>query len=211
MFIETPRFPTLVSQGASGGPEFNTDVVVIRSGFEARNVNWETSRSRYDAALGVKHIQHLEEVIAFFRIAQGKAHEFRYKDFSDFKSCAFNNTITPTDQIIGVGDAVVAAFQLKKTYTVGSNSYVRTIKKPVAGTVRVAVNGVEKTITTHWTINTTTGIITFTGGNIPPNGHSVTAGFEFDVPCRFDTDHLNISLPIYFAGAASIPIVEVRA
>lgn len=210
MFIETPRFPTLVSQGAGGGPEFNTDVVVIRSGFEARNINWDTSRARYDAALGIKHMQYLEEVIAFFRVAQGKAHEFRYKDFSDYKSCSFLNTPAFTDQIIGVGNGATNTFQLKKTYTVGSNSYVRTIKKPVSGTVLIGVNGVQKTITTHWTIDTTTGIITFTGGNTPANGHSVTAGFEFDVPCRFDTDHLNISMPLYLAGAVSIPIVEVR-
>lgn len=210
MFIETPRFPTLVSQGAAGGPEFSTDVVVLRSGFEGRNVNWETSRARYDAALGVKQIQYLEEVIAFFRVTQGKGHEFRYKDFSDYKSCSVLATPSPTDQILGVGDGVTATFQLRKTYTVGSNNYVRTIKKPVSGTVRVAVAGVEKTITTHWTINTTTGVITFTGGNIPTAGQSVTAGFEFDVPCRFDTDHLNISMPLYLAGAVSIPIVEVR-
>ncbi len=210
MFIESPRFPVLVSQGAAGGPEFNTDVVMIRSGFEARNINWETSRARYDAALGVKQIQYLEEVIAFFRVAQGKAHEFRYKDFSDYKSCSVLATPAFTDQTIGVGDGVTATFQLRKTYTVGSNNYVRTIKKPVSGTVLVGVNGVQRTITTHWTINTATGVITFTAGNIPAAGHAVTAGFEFDVPCRFDTDHLNISLPLYLAGAVSIPLVEVR-
>lgn len=210
MFIETPRFPLLVSQGASGGPMFNTDVVEIRSGFEARNINWQLSRGRYDAALGIKHLQYLEEVIAFFHVAQGRAHEFRYKDFSDFKSSSFLNPVGFADQVIGVGNGVINTFQLTKTYTVGSNNYVRTIKKPVAGTVRIGVNGVERTITTHWTINTTTGVITFTGGNTPPNGHAVTAGFEFDVPCRFDTDQLNISMPLYLAGAVSIPIVEVR-
>lgn len=210
MFIETPRFPLLVSQGAAGGPEFSTDVVVVRSGFEGRNVNWETSRARYDAALGVKQIQHLESVIAFFRVCQGKAHEFRYKDFSDYKSTSVLSLVAFTDQVIGVGDGTTATFQLRKTYTVGSNNYVRLIKKPVSGTVVVGVNGVQKTITTHFTVDTTTGVITFTGGNIPPNGHSVTAGFEFDVPCRFDTDHLNISLPLYLAGSVSIPIVEIR-
>ncbi len=210
MFIETPRFPTLVSQGAGGGPEFYTDVVMVRSGFETRNGNWSLSRNRYDAALGVKSLVHLEDVIAFFNVCQGKLHEFRYKDFSDYKSCSYAATPAPSDQLLGTGDGVINTFQLVKKYTVGASSYTRTIKKPVTGTVRVSVNGVEKTITTHFTVNTATGVITFTGGNTPPNGHTVTAGFEFDVPCRFDTDHLNISLPIYFAGATSIPIVEVR-
>jgi uncharacterized protein (TIGR02217 family) len=37
----------------------------------------------------------------------------------------------------------------------------------------------------------------------------VTAGFEFDVPCRFDVDELPFSLLAWTAGSAEVPLIEV--
>ena len=85
------------------------------------------------------------------------------------------------------------------------------IKKPVAGTVKVAVAGVVKTLGTQFTIDPASGVVTFLAGNIPGSGQSVTAGFEFDVPVRFDTDKLEVNLTGFTSGAIpNIPIVEVR-
>ena len=45
----------------------------------------------------------------------------------------------------------------------------------------------------------------------PIPGAMVTAGFEFDVPVRFDSDRINASLAGFAAGEVpSIPVVEVR-
>jgi uncharacterized protein (TIGR02217 family) len=53
--------------------------------------------------------------------------------------------------------------------------------------------------------------VTFTVGHIPGSGQAVTAGFEFDVPVRFDTDQLEINLSQIEAGSIPhIPIVEIR-
>jgi uncharacterized protein (TIGR02217 family) len=60
-------------------------------------------------------------------------------------------------------------------------------------------------------VNTSTGIVTFAGGHVPGVGGVVTAGFEFDVPVRFDTDQLEINLAQIEAGSIPhIPIVEIR-
>ena len=69
--------------------------------------------------------------------------------------------------------------------------------------MRVAVAGVEQTAGTHFNVDHATGVVTFTGGQHPAMGQSVTAGFEFDVPVRFDTDKLEVNLSLIEAG--SIP------
>lgn len=203
------RFPTAIAFGSRGGPERRTEIVTLGSGFEERNSPWAHSRRRYDAGYGVRTLDDLHAVIAFFEARHGRLHGFRWKDHADFKSCAPLQSATPLDQTIGTGDGAETGFQLRKTYVSGAQSYVRDIKKPVAGTVRVAVAGVEKTEGADFTVDTATGIVTFTAA--PANGASVTAGFEFDVPVRFDTDRLGIDLAAFDAGEIpDIPVVEIR-
>jgi uncharacterized protein (TIGR02217 family) len=136
---------------------------------------------------------------------------FRWRDPLDWKSCAPNTTPSPLDQIIGTGDATTAKFQLRKTYGSSFAPWRRDIKKPVADTVKVAVAGTELVAGTDFAIDTSTGVVTFLAGHIPTDGQSITAGFEFDVPVRFDTDKLEINLSGFTSGAIpNIPIVEVR-
>jgi uncharacterized protein (TIGR02217 family) len=149
----------------------------------------------------------LASVIAFFEARSGRLRGFRWKDWADYKSCLPSQMPAATDQLIGQGDGVATAFQLTKTYTSGLQSYVRDITKPVTGTVLVAVGGVPQS--TGWLVDTVSGIVTFTVA--PANGASVTAGFEFDVPVRFDSDLMDVNLDIERLGSiASIPLVEIR-
>jgi uncharacterized protein (TIGR02217 family) len=84
---------------------------------------------------------------------------------------------------------------------------VRTITKPVAGTVKVYLAGVQQM--SGWSVNTTTGIITFT--TAPGNGVAVSADYEFDVPVRFDTDRMAVTIEqINLHQWSGIPIVEIR-
>ncbi len=204
MFHEI-RFPTALAFHSSGGPERKTEIVTLGSGFEERNAVWANSRRRYDAGYGVRSLDDMHAVIAFFEARQGRLTGFRFKDWSDFKSCAPGETVSPLDQALGTGDGHAAVFQLTKTYPSGPSSWTRTIAKPVAGTVRIAVAGVERT--SGFSVDTTTGLVTFTAA---PSG-ALTAGFEFDVPVRFDTDQLSINLSSFAAGEIpSIPLVEIR-
>ena len=60
-----------------------------------------------------------------------------------------------------------------------------------------------------WTLDAATGIVTFT--TAPGSGVIVRAGFEFDVPVRFDTDTLDVTLDIERLGSiTSIPLLEIR-
>jgi uncharacterized protein (TIGR02217 family) len=211
MAFHEVRFPAGISLGATGGPERRTEIVVLGSGAEERNSRWADSKRSYNAGYGIKRVDDLHAVIGFFEERRGRFHGFRWKDWSDYKSAAPNVSVTALDQAIGTGNGVTATFQLVKTYGSAFVPWTRDIKKPVAGSVRVAVAGVEKTAGTHFNVDHATGLVTFTGGNIPAVGQSVTAGFEFDVPVRFDTDRLEVNLSLIEAGSIpNIPIVEVR-
>ena len=211
MAFHEVRFPVEVAFGSTGGPERRTEIVTLGSGFEERNSPWADSRRRYNAGYGVRSLDDLHGVIAFFEARHGRLHGFRWKDRADFKSSAPQATPAATDQAIGTGDGAADTFQLVKSYASGSQTYTRTIRKPVAGTVLVAVDGQVKTESTQFTVDTATGAVTFTGGNVPGVGAAVTAGFEFDVPVRFDADFLEINLAAFEAGdIPAIPIVEIR-
>jgi uncharacterized protein (TIGR02217 family) len=201
------QFPTAIAFHSSGGPERKTEIVALGSGFEERNAVWANSRRHYDVGYGVKTLDDLHAVIAFFEARLGRLYGFRFKDFADFKSCVPNETATTLDQNIGTGDGSTTQFQLIKTYTSGPSSWVRTINKPVAGTMRIAIAGVEQT--SGITIDDTTGLIAF--DSPPAAAAAITAGYEFDTPVRFDTDSLSINLSNFAAGEIpSIPLVEIR-
>jgi uncharacterized protein (TIGR02217 family) len=205
------RFPTAISFGARGGPERRTEIVALGSGREERNQRWADSKRRYEAGYGVKSLDDLYAVIAFFEERHGRFHGFRWKDFADCKSCTESASPAAGDQVIGTGDGVTASFQLVKTYGSAFAPWRREIGKPVLGTLLVAVAGAAQTEGTAFTCDYTTGVITFDAGHIPPGGAAITAGFEFDVPVRFDTDRLEISLYGFHHGSIpSIPIVEIR-
>ncbi|HEX3653725.1 MAG TPA: DUF2460 domain-containing protein [Rhizomicrobium sp.] len=200
------QFPTAIAFHSSGGPERKTEIVTLGSGFEERNAVWANSRRHYDVGYGVKTLDDLHAVIAFFEARLGRLYGFRFKDFADFKSCAPNAAVSPLDQNIGTGDGMGTQFQLIKTYTSGPSSWVRTINKPVSSTVRVAVADVEQT--SGIIIDDTTGLIAF--DSAPATGAAITAGFEFDTPVRFDTDSLAINLSNFAAGEIpSIPLMEI--
>ena len=211
MAFHDVRFPSDISLGATGGPERRTEIVVLGSGHEERNTRWADSRRRYNAGYGVKTRDDLHAVIAFFEERRGRLHGFRWKDHADFKSVGPQSSVSALDQAIGTGDGTSAGFQLKKTYGSAFAPWARDIAKPVAGTVQVAVAGAVKSEGTHFTLDMASGLVTFTPGNIPGAGEAVTAGFEFDVPVRFDTDVLDVNLSRFQAGAVpAIPIVEIR-
>lgn len=209
MAFHEVRFPLSIALGASGGPERRTEIVTLGSGREERNSPWAMSRRRYNAGLGLRHLDDIHEVIAFFEARHGRLHGFRWKDRADWKSCAPQRDVTPLDQALGEGDGARTAFQLAKTYASGGASYTREIAKPVAGTVRVALGGAEMEEGEDFTADHATGIVTFAVA--PGEGVAVTAGYEFDVPVRFDTDFLDIGFGAFEAGSVpDIPVVEIR-
>jgi uncharacterized protein (TIGR02217 family) len=139
----------------------------------------------------------------------GQMYGFRWKDWSDYKSSVASADPTYLDQVIATGDGVVAVFPLVKTYRSGEQSYARPITKPVLGSVRIGLDQDEMQEGIDYQVDVTTGLITF---QHPPDiAVQVRAGFEFDVPVRFDTDQIQTSVANFQAGSVpNVPIVEVR-
>ena len=203
------RFPASLSFGSVGGPERRTDVVTLANGFEERNTPWAHSRRRYDAGLGMRSLDDVELLISFFEARIGQMYGFRWKDWSDYKSSVASADPTYLDQVIATGDGVVAVFPLVKTYRSGAQSYARPITKPVLGSVRIGLDQDEMQEGIDYEVDVTTGLVTF---QHPPDiAVQVRAGFEFDVPVRFDTDQIQTSVANFQAGSVpNVPIVEVR-
>ena len=201
------RFPTAIAFGATGGPERKTDIVSLASGYEERNSRWANSRRSYNAGYGVRSLDDLHAVVAFFEERRGRLYGFRWRDRVDFQSSAPSGAPAATYQTIGSGDGHTTTFQLAKTYGGDDAPWTRAIAKPVAGSLLIAVNGTA--MGDGWSIDTTTGQVTFAAA--PANEAVVTAAFQFDVPVRFDADKLDINLTNFAAGdIPSIPLVEIR-
>ena len=209
MAFHEVRYPVGLSIGSSGGPERRTEIVTLVNGFEERNSPWAHSRRRYDAGAGMRSLDDFAALIAFFEARRGQLHGFRWKDWADYKTCLPSQSVSALDQEIGVGDGVTTVFQLRKTYASGGSTYTRDLVKPVAGSVKVAVAGVVQTLPAGFTVEEARGIVTL---NLPPAlGAVVTAGCEFDVPVRFDTDRISASIASFQAGEVpAVPVIEVR-
>lgn len=190
-------FPPDISYGCTGGPEYSTDIVTTGGGYEQRNINWYNAIHKYQAAHGVKNRQQAFALLSFFHCRHGKGYGFRYKDWLDYQG---------TKEYMGDADGIKTQFQLVKHYSDGTYDKIRTIKKPVSGTVKVYIDLVE--VTSGWTVDTTTGIVTFTAA---PASGSMTADFEFHVPCRFDIDKPDMGIQNYNNfDWSNIPIVELK-
>lgn len=201
-------FPARLAFGSTGGVERRTEVVTLASGWERRNTPWAHGRRRWLVGQAIRTLAEAQELIAFFEARRGRLQGFRFRDFADFSSAQPGAEPTPLDQPLGVGDGARTAWPLVKRYGEGAGAYLRPIAKPVAGSVRAAVAGVERT-GPALSVDAATGLVTFAAA--PPVGAAVTAGFLFDTPVRFDADRIDLTLEGFDAGrVAATPLIEVR-
>ena len=193
-------FPSRLAFGASGGPERHVEIVRLASGLEQRNTRWSRSRRRYTISTGIKSFTDLHNLLEFFEERGGSLNAFRFRDPVDHGSAPPGVAITPTDRAIGVGDGEAVQFQL----SLGES---RPVTKPIEGTIRVAVDGMELP-GTGFAVDPLTGVVTLL--TAPAGETVVTAGFEFHVPVRFDNGHLAVTQAAFEAGEISdIQLVEV--
>lgn len=202
MAFHEVRLPARLAFGSTGGVERRTEITTLGSGFERRSTPWTEGRRRYLIGAGLRSLDDMAALTAFFEARRGRLYGFRFRDFADFKSCAPGEAVAATDQRIGTGDGARRMFRLGKTY----GDHVRRIAKPVEGSARVAVNGVE---TTAFALDHLTGEVTL--ATPPISGAVVTAGFVFDTPVRFDADRIEVTLESFGAGPmVAMPLIEVR-
>lgn len=203
MSFHEVSFPARLAFGSGVGIERKTEIATLASGFEQRIGAWAQGRRRYLIGAGIRSLTDAAALLAFFEAREGQLYGFRFKDFADFRSGALSALPTAMDQVLGLGDGEHTAFQLCKTYGAVS----RPIRKPVAGSVVVAVDGVTQTA--GFSVDHTTGEVSFAVA--PAAGATVSAGFAFDTPVRFDSDRLDLTLEGFEAGrVAAVPLIEIR-
>ncbi|MEO8723146.1 MAG: DUF2460 domain-containing protein [Sphingobium sp.] len=199
-------FPIAIGREASVSPAFSTQIVESLSGHERRTSDWADARLRFDAGPGLRSEADLASLIHFFRERRGSARGFRFADPFDNSSGAQGVDPAPVDQHLGTGDGAQTQFQLAKYYGSGAEPQQRLITRPVAGSIRVAVNGAE--LMTGW-LHLGKGVIAFT--TAPVTGALLSAGYRFDVPVRFAEDRIDINRTTFAAGEApSVPLMEIR-
>ncbi len=206
MAFHNERLPTDVEPGAVGGPRFKTTVIQLRGGHEQRNIDWSQTRGEWDVGFGMNTVETRWAVRNFFHARWGRGHSWKFKDHGDYQIPDGGGSIP---QEIGLGDTSETAFQIVKRYTSGGHTYSKTIRKIVTGSYYVYVGGVLQTETTHYTIDITTGIITF----VSAPGSSVSVGVvcEFDYVVRFDMDEWDNTMHLPgFSGVPSVRVREVR-
>lgn len=200
--IDNTRMPEDIERGASGGPNWSTTVTETDNGRDTTNQNWDYPLRIFDVSYPIQERDNIDDVINFFNARRGRAYGFRFKDWSDF---------TVTTGAIGTGDGVETDFQLVKVYPDDVRPLTLPITRPVDGTLLVYVNGALQTEGggDDYTVDYNTGIVTF--NSAPTDTHPITATFEYDIPARFDTDGLNLTIDFYDAiSAGSLIVKEVR-
>ncbi len=228
MAFHEVRLSEDIERGATGGPEFKTRVLKLESGFEQRNIDWSVTRGNWNFGYGIMLMDDdqacasLHEIRDFFYARRGKAHGFRFKDWSDFEIGDLADAFS-TRQLIGLGDDSTTVFQVFKRYSSGGIVYDRVTKKLVDGTVRAWMDTTELTLVApapsagEFSVDVNTGIITTgdvfasTGGTGPGDEEVLSVVCEFDTPVRFDTDKLDISVVTSNVGSIpNFPIIEIR-
>lgn len=193
-FLEV-QLPMSIALQAKGGSSFSTWVQITESGFEQRNVNWATARGKWNVGYPTRVQSEMDSLIAFFRNVFGRGYGFRMRDWSDYQ--AAKQSCSPA-----TGNGSNKDFQLVKAYASGGQSVSRVIKKPVTAAVKDAAgSSVAETVKVYldnvlqssgYTVSDVTGILHFTSA--PAGGVTVKAAFDFDLPVRFDTDEMKITV-----------------
>ena len=188
--------PINIARGAKGGPQFATTVIVSAGGREQRIGQWNQPRRRWDVSHALRTNAQRDELIAFFIARQGRLRSFRFLDPSD-------SEVTPPALTV---ELTATTFQLVKRYASGAVEQVRTITKPVAGTIHLWNGGTE--ITSGFTVDSTTGVATFASAP----GYVPAAGFTFECEVRFDTDVMEFTQEeITYGTWATVPLIEIRS
>lgn len=228
MFHEV-SLPRTIADGSTFGPSYSTDIVNKSGSGEQRNINWEYPKCQGTINMASLIDQDFQQLLIFFHCRRGQAYGFRFYDYSDH---------TGTFELLGFGDGGTTNFQLIKNYIQPEIDVCtkRKILKPIAGTTRIffkAFTAAEVAAFTwqkqadirtvfsagipdgseqqlNWSIDTTTGIVTF--NSAPASNVAIIASYQFEVPVRFATDDMPANWHLVDAEQwGNIPIIELKS
>lgn len=166
-FLEE-RLPVGVRLGAGYGDDYNVEITETTGGMEYRHLVHPYPRRTFD----IMYTQDTEDlwgqILALYHRAYGRFAGFRVKALDDYTTKNRVETPTAFDQQLQTITAGLV-YQLQVAYGAGATPLaiglpVRTIFKPVTGTVKIAIGTVEQTL--GWSVDVTTGRITFTANKV---------------------------------------------
>lgn len=165
-FLETPIFPARVSIDYESRPKFSNVRTVVASGFDDVLIRHEQPLRTLVMTHPVLDATRHAELNHWFNAVKGMGHRFRAQDWSDYKVNVTEGVLAPMHGSLLVGTAGVgfgtpkALFQ--KKYTAGSLTTFRNIQKPkLVPAIQIYRGLVLQTLTTNYSIDTTTGYVTF--------------------------------------------------
>jgi uncharacterized protein (TIGR02217 family) len=190
------RFPVDISYGSSGGPEYNTDLIITTTGYEHRYDQWSKPRLRFNVAAGIKNRPQVAELLSFFHLCKGRFYGFKYKDWSDFR--------LQNESLKSVGNNT---YQIVKNYKWQDRLInTRDITQPVVETIKL-YNGLKQLNVEEYDIDANKGLITLHKDTT----YDIKITCDFDIPARFDIDYLPITLESYNSFfMPEIPIIEIK-
>ena len=203
------RLPHNIERGAVGGHGiWQTTIVRHEGGYETPNLDWQDARGQWNIGRVVEFTGQHEIARSHYYKARGMFHTWRFKDWHDFR-CA------RTGDDLGRLTGNTTAWQINKVYGADEPTfeYVRPLKRIVAGSAQIWRNGTLQTITTDYTLDIDTGIVTSVSSWA---GATLEVACEFDVLCRFDTPAFKPRLEFRVDDSRmlfkwdDIDIVEVR-
>ena len=77
MAFHDVRLPARLAFGSSGGVERRTEVVTLASGFERRSTPWAHGRRRYLVGAGIRSLDDVAALTAFFEARRGRSRSAR--------------------------------------------------------------------------------------------------------------------------------------
>lgn len=161
-FLEE-RISGLVRMGASYVDDYAVDISVTSGGQEYPRLVHPFPVRRFDVSFMLDNETTYRDLQAIYHRAHGKYAGFRVRCHDEWSSNGRIGVPTPFDQ--PMGPVAAGVYQLRKYYgtdqpaSAAGYAY-RNIRKPVAGTVRVAI-GATEIRSADWAVDTTTGIVTF--------------------------------------------------
>lgn len=198
-FHET-LLPEDIAEGARGGRGWSTDLVRNRGAHDKANQNWSVPLGAWDISYVNKSNVQTRQLLAFFlAVGQGKLNGFRFKDLKD---C--NVTKGQLRRLTSTTYQMVQRYR----FVAGGQTYSIDVTKPEPNDTVLQI-WLGNTETTAYTVNTSTGVVTFASA-VPANVVVSMTG-AYHIPVRFDMDEFEpIQTQRGYWNWTNVKLVEIR-
>ncbi len=198
--------PETLALSVRRAQQFTTEIVTAASGFEIRNARRAMARRHYVLESGPIALSEGQKLSAFFDARHGRQYGFLLRDWMDAHTGL--DAPMPDDETLLPLSGADNCFALIKTYRAQSGDVQRRIFKPRRDGFQLSANGRVLKMDIDYRLDEVRGCVTLSDNS--DNADSLSAGFYFDTPVRFDSDRLEIErLEGDMVRVRSVPIIEL--